>query len=161
MILQTQGEEIFQENSKKMSEANFQYFYRDQLSNLQLSLLELTRKLSFSDLYKNLMSYLIQNMKNIKSIQDLNSKETIIIKKELDKLKIENDNLRGDNFYLKTTIKSVKYNKMDLKNQYIYLIQNRISLNLKLKNEQRIQKVLILDLKDMPRIERNKNNLLL
>ena len=122
MMVQFKEVESSQESSKKMSlktriEMNFQYQYSKQIKNLKFSLLKLIKKLSFSDLHHNFINNLIQNIKNIKEIYELNSKEMMIIKDEQEKLKVENDNLHAKNSDMKTNIIKLKNENIKLKDQ--------------------------------------------
>ena len=165
MMVQFKKEESSQESSKKMSlktrsKLNFQYHYSNQIKNLKFSLLELIRKLSFSDFHQNFMNNLIENVKNMKKIYELNSKEMMIIKDEKEKLKVENDNLHAKNSEMKSNIINLKNENMELKDQNIYLMDYRIDQNTKFENEQRKQKSFLLNLKDISQSEQNKNILL-
>ena len=164
-MVQFKEEESSQESSKKMllktrSKLNFQYHYSNQIKNLKFSLFELIRKLSFSDFHHNLMNNLIENMKNMKEIYELNSKEMMIIKDEKEKLKVEIDNLYAKNSDMKTNIINLKNENMGLKDQNIHLMDYRIDQNIKFENEQRKQKSFLLNLKEISQSEQNKNILL-
>ena len=145
---------------KTRSELNFQYHYSNQIKNLKFSLHELIRKLSFPDFCHNFMNNLIENMKNMKEIYELNSKEMIIIKGEKEKLKVENDILHAKNSDMKANIIYFKNENMGLKDQNIYFIDYRFDQNTKFENEQRKQKSFLLNLKDISQSEQNKNILL-
>ena len=165
MKVQFKEEESSQESIKKMSlktrsELNFQYHYSNQIKNLKLSLLELIRKLLFPDFRHNFMNNLIENVKNMKKIYELNSKEMMIIKDEKEKLKVENNKLHAKNSEMKTNIINLKNENMELKDQNIYLMDYRIYQNTKLENEQKKQKSFLLNLKDISQSEQNKNILL-
>ena len=161
-IMKAEMAEISQESSKKMSlkalsELKFQYYYSNHIKNLKFSLVEMIRKLLFSD---NFIKNLIQNMKDMKKMYELNSKEMMIIKDEKEKLKVENDNLHIKNSNMKTSIINLKNENMGLKDQNIYLVDYRIEQNTKFVNEQRKQKSFLLNLKDISQSEQNKNILL-
>ena len=162
MMVQFKEEESSQESCKKMSlktrsEFNFKDHYSSQIKNLKFFLLELIRKLSFSDFHHNFLNNLIENVKNMKEIYELNLKEMMIIKDEQEKLKVENDNLHAKNSDMKTNIINLKNENMGLKDQNIYLFDYRIDQNTKLENEQRKQKFFLLNLKDISQSEQNKN----
>ena len=118
------------------------------------------RKLSFSYFHHNFINNLIESMKNMKEIYELNSKEMMKIKDEQEKLKVENDNLHAKNSDMKTNIINLKNENMGLKDQNIYLIDSRIDQNTKFENVQRKQKSFLLNLKDISQSEQNKNILL-
>ena len=145
-------------SSRSRRELNFQYHYSNQIKNLKFSLLELIKKLSFSDFHHNFINNLIQNMKNIKEIYELNSKEMMIIKDEQKKLKVENDYLHAKNSDMKTNIINLKNENIELKDQN--LIDDKINQNYKFENDQRKQKSFLLNLKDISQSEQNKNILL-
>ena len=145
---------------KTRTELDYQYHYSNQTKNLKFSLLELIRKLSFPDFQHNFMNNLIENVKNMKEIYELNSKEMMIIQDEKEKLKVENDNLHAKNSDMKTNIINLKNENMGLKDQNIYLMDYRIDQNKKFENEQRKQKSFLVNLKDISQSEQNKNVLL-
>ena len=146
-------------SSRTRTELNFQYHYSNQIKNLKFSLVELIRKLSFSNFHHNFINNLIQNMKNMKELYELNSKE-MIIKDEQKKLKVENDYLHAKNSDMKTNIINLKNENIELKDKTIYLIDDRIDQNYKFENVQRKQKSFLLNLKDISQSEQNKNILL-
>ena len=144
---------------KTRTELNFQYHYSNQIKNLKFSLLEFIRKLSFSD-FHNTINNLIQNVKNMKEIYELNSKKMMIIKDEQKKLKVENDNLHAKNSDMKTNIINLKNENIVLKDQNFYFIDYRIDQNYKFENDQIKQKSFLLNLKEISQSEQNKNILL-
>ena len=151
----------YERNSlKTRTELNFQYHYSNQMKNLKFSLLELIRKLSFSDFHHNFINNLIQNVNNMKEIYELNSKEMRIKKDDQEKQKVENDTLHAKNSNMKTNIINLKNKNIELKDQNIYLIDYRINQNYKFENDQRKQKFFLLNLKDISQSEQNKNILL-
>ena len=157
---------MFHESSNKMESKaetnfNFRYIYKDQIKHLKSCLIEFVRKLSFFNFQNNLMKNLIIKERNIKGIEELNWNKMIIMKSDEEKLKIENNYLRAENSVLKTKIKRMKYENLGLEVKNIHLIHNRIALNFKFQNELKEQKSFSINLKDMSRIERIKNNLLL
>ena len=79
---------------------------------------------------------------------------------ELEKLKVENDNLYAKNSDMKTNIINLKNENMGLKDQNIHLMDYRIDQNIKFENEQRKQKSFLLNLKKISQSEQNKNILL-
>ena len=110
---------------KTRADYKFRYFYNDQINNLKYFLLELVRKLTFSD-YRLKAIMNILKLNNIKRISELNSKEIIEINNESGKLKIQNDNLHTENFNLKTRIKILKIENIGLRDLNIYFIDQKI-----------------------------------
>ena len=139
---------------------NFQYLYINQIKDFKSSLLEIVGKISFSDFYMHLMMN-IQKLYNIKEIHEITAKQIIIIKNNHNKLKIQNNKLRTENSGLKIKIQTLKTENIGLKDQNIYSNDSRINQKYLLENEQKKQKYFIINLKNIARVEQNKNNLLL